>query len=372
MRSVRRVAKERVDRVSGSSTTDSRGWKRLLLLVAMIMVATVILAACGDDDDADPTATTAAAAPTTASESSPATGGGEAADDYDAVEFDYGSLSGSIAIDGSSTVFPVTQAVAEEFNAEASDVQITVGVSGTGGGFKKFCAGETVISDASRPIKDEEAALCEEEGIEYTELSVAFDGLSVVVNPENDWAACMTVDQLKAIWEPGSTVQNWSDIDASWPDEKINLYGPGTDSGTFDYFTDEIVGEEGASRSDYSASEDDNVLVQGVSGDEYALGYFGFAYYEENADALQLVAVDGGNGCVEPSRETVESGEYAPLSRPIFIYVNNAAMADEQVAAFVHYYLSEAGVAVVPEVGYINLDEATLQAQRDKVLGLLN
>ncbi len=274
-------------------------------------------------------------------------------------------LSGTVTGDGSSTVFPITQAVAEEFTATNPDVQISVGISGTGGGFEKFCAGETDIQDASRPIEQEEIDLCEQNGVEYVELQVALDGLSVVVNPANDWAACLTVDQLKAIWEPGSEVERWSDVDPGFPDRPITLYGPGTDSGTFDYFTDAIVGEEGASRSDYTASEDDNVLVQGVAGDENALGYFGYAYYEENRDKLKIVAVDGGSGCVEPTPETINDGSYAPLSRPLFVYVSKAALANPAVVAFMDFYM-ETSQALVSDVGYVPLDPDTYAAEVDE------
>ena len=270
-------------------------------------------------------------------------------------------LSGAVRIDGSSTVFPVTEAVAEEFQIENRGVRVTVGISGTGGGFKKFCAGETDISDASRPIKDSERELCAEAGIEPIQVTVAYDGLAVMVNPENDFAGCMTVAELKRIWEPGSTVTTWKDVRSEWPDEEIVLYGPGTDSGTFDYFTEAIVGEEDASRPDFTASEDDNMLVQGIAGDRYALGYFGYAYYAENTDKLKLVAVDGGAGCVAPSPETVQSGTYAPLSRPLFIYLKQSALNRPEVAAFVEYYLTNAGL-LVPEVGYVALDAESYQA----------
>jgi phosphate transport system substrate-binding protein len=279
--------------------------------------------------------------------------GGESGDDS--------GLSGFVRVDGSSTVFPVTEAVAEEFQIANPNTRITVGISGTGGGFKKFCAGETDISDASRPIKDTEREMCAEAGIEPLEITVAYDGLAVMVNPGNDFAACMTVDELKRIWEPGSTVSRWSQVREGWPDEEMKLYGPGTDSGTFDYFTEAIVGEEDASRPDFTASEDDNVLVQGISGDPYSLGYFGYAYYAENTDKLKLVAVDGGNGCVEPNPETVESGEYAPLSRPLFIYVARSALEKPQVDAFVRYYLEQARL-LVPQVGYVPLRDQQYQA----------
>jgi phosphate transport system substrate-binding protein len=251
-------------------------------------------------------------------------------------------LSGRIEADGSSTVGPLTTLAAERFGRENSDVKVTVGISGTGGGFERFCAGETDVSNASRPIKDEEEAACEQKGIGYTELQVANDALTVVVNPENDWATCLTTDQLSAIWEPGSKVKTWKDVDASFPDEDLTLYGPGTDSGTFDYFTDEINGEEGASRSDYSASEDDNVIVQGVSGDKGALGYFGFSYFDENQDALKALEVDGGDGCVAPSVETAQDGSYKPLSRPLFVYVRNESLGQPEVEAFVRYMLDNA------------------------------
>jgi len=276
-----------------------------------------------------------------------------------------GSLTGTINADGSSTVFPVTQAIAEEWQAEAPNVNVSVGTSGTGGGFEKFCAGETDISDASRPIKEEEASICQQNGVEYVELTVAIDGLSVLVNPENDFVSCLTVDELKRVWEPTSSVKNWKDIKAGFPDRPLTLYGPGTDSGTFDYFTDEIVGEEGASRSDYTASEDDNVLVRGIAGDENALGYFGFAYYEQNRDKLKVVEVDGGEGCVEPTRSTIESGDYAPLSRPIFIYVSKESAAREELAAFVTFYLETVN-DILADVGYIEVPEELLAEQQSK------
>ncbi len=276
------------------------------------------------------------------------------------------ALSGAVRIDGSSTVFPVTEAVAEEFQLENRGVRVTVGISGTGGGFKKFCSGETDISDASRPIKGSEREACRANGIEPIEVTVAFDGLAVMVNPQNDFAACMTVDELKRIWEPGSQVSRWSQVRAGWPNQKIILYGPGTDSGTFDYFTEAIVGEEDASRPDFTASEDDNVLVQGIAGDRYALGYFGYAYYAENTDKLKLVAVDGGTGCVEPTPETVQSGEYTPLSRPLYIYLNKQALSRPEVAAFAHYYLTNATL-LVPQVGYVPLSPDRYEASLSEI-----
>jgi phosphate transport system substrate-binding protein len=279
-----------------------------------------------------------------------------------------GSLGGLVAIDGSSTVFPISQAMAEEFMIANSGVQVTVGVSGTGGGFQKFCNGETDISDASRTIRDSEIEECASNGIEPIELNVAWDGLTVVTNPANDWATCMTVDELMRVWQPGSTITNWSEIRDGWPDEEIILYGPDTDSGTFDYFTDAIVGEEDASRSDYTASADDNVLVLGVSGDAGALGYFGYAYYEENQDKLNAVQIDNGNGCVGPDRATIEDGSYAPLSRPMFIYVRRDALERDEVAAFIDFYIDNADV-LVPETGYVPLTPDQYGQARAKVGG---
>ena len=268
-----------------------------------------------------------------------------------------------ISIDGSSTVYPITEAVAEEFQA-AGGTRVTVGVSGTGGGFEKFCNGETVISDASRPISEEEIAACEAAGIEYIELPVAYDAITVVVNPENTWAESLTVEELQMLWAPEAqdTVMNWSDIRSDFPDEPINLYGPGTDSGTFDYFTEEIVGEDGASRADFTASEDDNVLVQGVASDPNALGYFGYAYYENNQDALKAVAIADENGePVLPSAETVNNGTYTPLSRPIYIYVKESVADCPAVSEFVQFYLNNAP-EYVSEVGYVPLPQEDYQA----------
>ena len=271
------------------------------------------------------------------------------------------SLSGDIEIDGSSTVFPISQAAAEEFRKEHSDVQIPVGISGTGGGFKRFVVGETDISNASRSIKDSERELAAENGVEFIELTVAFDGLSVIVNLDNDFASCMTTAELRKLWEPGSTVSKWNEIRSDWPDRPIRLYGPDTDSGTFDYFTDAINGEEDASRPDYTQSADDNVLVQGIAGDKNSLGYFGYAYYLENKDKLKIVAVDEGSGCIEPSNETINDGSYSPLSRPMFIYVNKAALERPEVKAFVEFYLENAA-SLAEEVGYVALPQADYDA----------
>ena len=289
-----------------------------------------------------------------------ACGGGEAGSDD--------GLSGLVAIDGSSTVFPISQAMAEEFMIATPGVQVTVGVSGTGGGFQKFCNGETDISDASRTIRESEVEACRANGIEPIELTIAWDGLTVVTNPANDWATCMTVDELMRLWQPGSTIGRWSEIRDGWPDEEVILYGPDTDSGTFDYFTDAIVGEEDASRSDYTASADDNVLVLGVSGDAGALGYFGYAYYEENQDKLNAVEIDNGNGCVGPERATIEDGSYAPLSRPMFIYVRSDALERPEVKAFVDFYIDSAP-ALVPETGYVPMTAPQYDEARMKVGG---
>ncbi len=268
-------------------------------------------------------------------------------------------LSGEIKIDGSSTVYPITEAVAEEFQRAHPGVQVVVGISGTGGGFKKFCAGETDISNASRPIKTAEMEACQKNGIEFIELPIAYDAISVVVNPQNDWVACMKVEELRAIWAPEAQgkITRWNQVNPQWPDAPLNLFGPGTDSGTFDYFTEAIAGKGGASRGDYTASEDDNVLVQGVANDRYALGYFGLAYYLENQDKLKALGIDNGKGCVLPSVETVRDGTYQPLSRPLFIYVNRKAVDRPEVEAFVRFYLTQ-GPALAKQVGYIPLPDA--------------
>jgi phosphate binding protein len=260
-----------------------------------------------------------------------------------------GGVSGTVTVDGSSTVAPLSEAAADLFRDVEPGVNVTVATAGTGGGFQKFCAGETDISDASRPIKDEEASACKTKGIEYTEVVVANDGLSVVVNPENTWAKCLTVAQLKTMWSPESEgkIKNWNQIDKSFPDTPLALYGAGTDSGTFDYFTEAINGEEGASRTDYSPSEDDNVTIQGVKGDKGAVGYFGLSYVEQNPDAVKAVEVDGGNGCVAPTAGTVQDKTYKPLARPLYIYVKNSSYKDsEAVRSYVDFYVeNEAKVA---------------------------
>jgi phosphate transport system substrate-binding protein len=284
------------------------------LIFSVSAVLALGVAACGDDDDDD-------------GGSSSSGGGG---------------VSGEIAIDGSSTVFPFAQAAAEQFQTENPDVQITVNASGTGGGFEKFCAGETDISTASRPIdSEEEVPLCEKDGVTYRELEVAADGIAIVTNPTLE-VECLTTDQLKEIWESGSKVSTLADIDASLPDAELSLYGPGTDSGTFEFFTETINGEEGNTRKDYQPSEDDNVLVQGVEGDEGGFAYFGHSYAEQNKDALNIVQVDGGSGCVEPTVETIQSGEYEPLSRPLFMYPSEKALQKPEVKAFMDFVLENA------------------------------
>ncbi|GAX88878.1 phosphate ABC transporter substrate-binding protein [Effusibacillus lacus] len=266
-------------------------------------------------------------------------------------------LSGTIKADGSSTVGPITEAVAEEFKKANPGVQVTVGISGTGGGFKKFTAGETDINDASRKIKDAEKKAAEEKKIEYIELEIAKDGIAVVVNKENTFVDKLTVAELKKIWEPDSKVKKWSEVRPGWPDQEIKLYGPGTDSGTFDYFTEAINGKEKASRKDYTASEDDNTLVKGVSGDKGGLGYFGYAYYEENKDKLKLVPIDNGDGkALAPNIGNIKDGTYKPLSRPLFIYVSKASLQRPEVKAFIKFYIENAP-KLVKEVGYVPLDE---------------
>ena len=269
-------------------------------------------------------------------------------------------LTGNINIDGSSTAFPITEAMAEEFGyATEGNVRITVGVSGTGGGFKKFCAGETHISNASRPIAQSEVDMCAEGGVDYVEIPVALDGLSVIVNPANDFVECMTVKELHTMWRPEAeeVVTMWSQVRDGWPDEEFRLYAPGVDSGTFDYFTETVNGESQASRGDFLPSEDDNVLVTGISGDKGALGYFGYSYYSENADRLKLVEIDGGDGCVLPTDKTINNGTYSPLSRPLFIYVAADALRQPHIRAFVEFYMDSANRQLVADAGYIPFPE---------------
>jgi phosphate transport system substrate-binding protein len=303
--------------------------RALLTLLGSIVVLSLVAAGCGGDDDSS-------------------------------------SGGGLITADGSSTVGPFTTKAAEDWKAGGGG-DVTVGISGTGGGFERFCAGETDISNASRPIDEDEVTLCEEAGVEYIELRVATDALTNVVNLENDWATCLTVDQLNVIWKPGSKVNNWNQVDPSFPDVPLKLYGAGTDSGTFDYFTDVINGEEGASRSDYSATEDDNVTVQGVTGDRGALGYFGLSYFEENSDTLKAVEVDGGSGCVAPSAETAQDDTYTPLSRPLFMYVKVSSLEDnEAVGEFLRYALDNQNT-IAEEALYVPLSQEQIDEQIQKL-----
>jgi phosphate transport system substrate-binding protein len=319
--------------------------KRLIAAALVLVLAITTLAGCGGA-----TATTTLKSGSTTAAATAATA----------------KLSGRIIIDGSSTVFPISEAMAEEFGKLYKDVQIPIGFSGTGGGFKKFTIGEIDISNASRPIKDSEKELAKTGNIEYVELRIAYDGLSVVVNKANTWAKDITVAELKKIWAPNSTVVKWSDVRTAWPAEKINLYGPGTDSGTFEYFTEAINGKAGDTRKDYTPSEDDNVLVQGVSGDKYAMGYFGFAYYEENIDKLNVVAIDNGKGAITPTQATVMDGTYAPLSRPLFMYVNKKSLAKPEVKAFVEYFLTT-GTKLIQSVGYVPLKATEYQTELAKI-----
>jgi phosphate transport system substrate-binding protein len=294
----------------------ARAATSLLLVLAALLFA-LPAAGCGRDRPSDEAVT----------------------EETDTEAFSEEALSGTVRADGSSTVGPYVTYAAEQFQKQEPGVRVTVGVSGTGGGFERFCRGETDISNASRPIKDSEKKICEDKGVDYVELQVANDGLSVVVNPKNTWANCLTVEQLKKIWEPKSKVDNWKEVDASFPDVKLTLYGAGTDSGTFDYFSEAINGEEGASRSDYTATEDDNVTVTGVAGERGALGYFGLSYLESNRQKVKGVEIDGGDGCVAPNAETVQGGTYKPLSRPLFVYVKAEALERLEVDAFVQFVL---------------------------------
>jgi phosphate transport system substrate-binding protein len=318
---------------------------RLNLKVAAVAIpAALLLAACGGTN-ADSEASAPASAPA--------------------------ASSSEIRIDGSSTVAPLSAAAGELFKAENPEINVSVGTSGTGGGFKKFCAGETDISNASRSIKDEEAAECAAAGIEFTELVVANDALTIVVNKENDWATCLTVEELNKMWAPEAegTVTSWSQIRAGFPDVALDLYGAGTDSGTFDYFTKEINGEEGASRTDYNPTEDDNVTVQGVEGSQGALGYFGLSYYEENMDKLKALEVDGGAGCVGPSIETAQGGTYVPLSRPLFIYVSNTAAQKPEVLAFAEFYVAN-DEAITTKALFVPLSPEQVATAEAAVAGL--
>ena len=285
-------------------------------------------------------------------------------------------LTGAVAIDGSSTVFPVTEAVAEEFNSQvSSDVQVTVGISGTGGGFKKFIRGEIDVADASRPILAEEIAACKENGIEFIEIPVCFDALTVAVNPANDWVENITIDELKKIWEPSAEgkITKWNQIRPEWPDEKLVLYGAGTDSGTFDYFTEAVNGKAKSCRSDFIPSEDDNTLVQGIVGEKYSMGFIPFAYYEPNKDKMKALKIDWKSddelGAIEPSLETVIGGTYNPLSRPLFIYVSKKAAERPEVKKFVEFYLDNVA-ELSQEVKYMPLPDAAYTMAKDRFAAL--
>ena len=282
------------------------------------------------------------------------------------------SVSGSVALDGSSTVFPIAQAVAEEFQIANPDSQVSVGFAGTGGGFEAFCAGDIQISNASRAIEDDEAKCLEKAGIEYTEFQIGVDGLAIATHPDTDWVDCITFDQLKSIYEPGSDVGSWSDVDDSWPDEEIKIFGPDPDSGTYDYFAETVAdpdAEEPATRDDMTQSADDNVLVQGVQGETSSIGYFGFAYFDENSQGLKALEVDSGeSGCVAPSAETVKSNEY-PLSRPLYFYVANDAMSEEAVNAFVTFWVENAA-EYATAVGYVEAPEDATAANQESLEGL--
>ena len=271
------------------------------------------------------------------------------------------ALAQDINVAGSSTVYPITLGMAEEYNIETG-TDISVQSTGTGGGFELFCNGETDINDASRPIKQEEIDACAANGITPIELSVAYDALTIAVNPENDWVDCMTTEELNLLWQPDSAVQQWSDVRSDWPSEPVNLFGPATTSGTFDYFTETIIGESGASRTDYFPSEEDEVLAENVTNDLYALVYLGYAYYAEDTERLKAVAIDSGEGCVEPSVENIENGTYTPLSRPLFIYVSDQAMAENQnVRDFVEFYLNADNREIIADTGYAVLNDSVYE-----------
>jgi len=316
--------------------------KRTLFALLGALALALSVAACGEDDE----------------EGNGGGGGGGGGSE----------LSGNIRIDGSSTVAPLSEPAGEQFNGEHPDVRVTVGTSGTGGGFEKFCAGETDISDASRQIEPDEEKLCEAKGIEWTEITVANDALSVVVNPENP-VTCMTVEQLKSVWEPKSKVSSWSDVEGLEQDfdTELELYGPGTDSGTFDYFTEAINGEEGASRTDYNnVGEDDNATVTGVTGSEGGMGYFGYSFFRENQDTLKALEIDGGDGCVAPTPETAQDGSYKPLGRQLYIYPSAEALRKPAVREFVTFYIENSD-ALAEQAGFIPLTEEQKQESLDKI-----
>ena len=344
---------------------------RLILRFAAVLALTIFATAalaCGSTPEA--------ANPGSGSESSSQEGSSSnAAPETEAPQtgasIDFANLKGDITIDGSSTVYPVSEAVAEEFGLlTGGNVRVTVGLSGSGGGFKKFCNGESDISSASRPIKQKEVDACLDAGIEYVEVPVAIDGLSVMTHPENTFINCMTIAELHTLWGPDAegVITKWSQVRTGWPDEDIRLYGPGVDSGTFDYFTEVVNDEAASSRGDYTASEDDNVLVQGIGGGRNSLGFFGYAYYVENTDKLKLVGIDGGSGCVTPSNETIEDGSYQPLARPMFIYIREDALAKPHLAAYARFHLSEAGgQALVRDVGYLPYPSSVYELAQERL-----
>ena len=340
------------------------GARWLLPLLLVIGFAAAVAVACGGDDDEQQSIAQ------TAAEDEQQTVAQTAAQQQQGSDAAASALSGEIAVDGSSTVFPITEAMAAEFGILNPAVRVTVGVSGTGGGFKRFCAGETDISNASRPVKDSEVEICDESDIDFIELPVAYDGLTVVVHPDNDWVGSLTVAELNHIFRPEDYAVTWADVRDGFPDVEISLFAPGADSGTFDYFTETINDGGGVHRSDNTTfSEDDNVLVQGVSGERGGIGYFGFSYYANNSDRLKAVPVVNDTGAaVLPSLETINDGSYNPLSRPLFIYVSVAALDRPEVAAFVEYYVTD-GVFLVdsPEVGYVQLPGAVYTAVLDRV-----
>ena len=358
------------------------------LLIVALLASALVLVACSSDDDAQQQQSVAMQQQDQDSDQSqmadadaqqqdqaaPSSAGGAAASNGASSSSALAALEGEIAVDGSSTVFPITEAMAEEFGILTErGVRVTVGVSGTGGGFKRFCAGETDVSNASRPIKDSEVELCGEAGIAFIEVPVAFDGLTVVISPDNDWVDVLTVDELNHIFRPEDFATSWADVRAGFPDLEIALYAPGADSGTFDYFTEAINGEGGAHRSDNTTfSEDDNVLVQGVSSDRGGIGYFGFSYYANNSDALKAVpVVNDAGAAVTPSNETINDGSYNPLSRPLLIYVSVDSLQRPEVAAFVEYYLTDGAWLIdEPEVGYVQLPEAIYAAALSRVKSL--
>lgn len=310
-----------------------------VLAVAAFAILGAVVAGCGGDDEAG-------------------SGNGDGA-----------NVGGAISIDGSSTVGPYVTIAAEDFADSGATTNITVGISGTGGGFERFCKGETDISNASRAIKDEEKDLCAKAGVEFAELHIANDGIAVVTNTANDWATCLTTDQLKTMWAPKSAVKSWKDVDPSFPDEKLTLFGPGTDSGTFDFFTAEINGEEGESRTDYSPSENDNVTVEGVAGEKGGLGYFGLSYFEQNKSKIKAIDVDGGKGCVAASAATVQDGTYTPLSRPLYVYVKKASFARPEVKAFLEYILANEKT-IAEEALFVPLTAPQLEAAKTALTAL--